>query len=420
MFSDHRMDSLNIDKLVVPELASQYEDVSKSGAVFTHREKSLIELKDLLQLFEIENIDFEQVTWTIQQTAKLLAVLLQFTEESEWSTEEHVLVSDALIGLICKRNNFTNLQTIMSHKSDEDASLISKIPCLSFKFHLDRVKKDNFERNPAACFACEQIIMATQGRKVESCLSFFLPFTLNYVDHYLQANKIKGMNLLTHTLKNITSSELLFTGLGDVFYETLHRLLYSNEVEILEALFLCFFLLLSKTCRNPSFSETYLKWTKYDDLCTLILQHMRYESAARKIMVFIDAVLTALAVMKLSVSKHVKLILQVLTESCDGTSLVCAELALKIVELLDQLSFILGGKLDPVSCEGISKCLFQLILDFQDNMEVTGKCSEALKDLSSRNLHVREALKDLKRDNLIELENLNPQLTKILLQMDNL
>ncbi|XP_075252626.1 TELO2-interacting protein 2-like [Convolutriloba macropyga] len=417
------MDDKTIELLVVPNLISAYEDANKSEQILKHRETSIVQLESLLQLFEIESTQFDRVLTSAQQTAKLISVLLQFYEASEWSTKDHEQMSRKILNLICNSYRVENLEELFSMQHESNALSSAKMAANSFKFFLKKVGKDNFDSNPAACSACITIILSTHGRKVESCLSMFMPFTLNHLDHYLPGNKIKGMKLLTHILKCITSSELLFTGLGDVFYETLHRLVFSNEVEVLEVLYPCMFQLLSKICRNPSFKETFCEWNKYDELVTLTLQHMRYESEQRKQLVFLQSILTALQVMTVSMSKHVKLLLQVVSEYFDGSFVVSNESALRSLHVLEELVFILGGKLDPSSCEELVKCLFQVVVELENSLQVREKCTELLNTLYRENVCVKKALEGLnvgrEEDKEGSLSNVCPHLAQVVLEVVN-
>ena len=392
------MDDLLLDKLIVPSLSSSYTEVSKDEHISTHREQSsdyLVQVKNHLNLFP-------DVTLTQKQLAKLIAVLLQFSEKSDWSTEKHMTLSRNVIGSLCNILKHESLDQVLS--LDEE-SVLCKLPVAVFQIFVDKVEKNSFELNPAACHTCNELILKTSGRKIASCLGMFLPFALNHLDHFLPANKIRGMKLLSHILDNITSSELLWSGLGDVLYETLHRLLYSNESQILEHLYPVLFLLLSKTTRNPANSETFSDWTKYDDVITLTLQHMRYEASRRKQKIFLSAIRESVEIVKFAICKHLTLIVHVLGEYCDVSMVLSSDSFCEVLEIFTKLVGLV-----PKQITHYVETIFQTVLagisQHENDDGISATLDELLRIIFESDSNLNECLIALYENK--ELRNLAP------------
>jgi len=145
------------------------------------------------------------------------------------------------------------------------------------------------------------------------------PFALKLADNYQVSNKLIGIECLRLILINFDSDDLSRQGLDYLIFDSFKRLLFNQEVEVIEALLPS--LLVSIKIMKPKLLNCNEIITECDLVLIQIMQNMEMTSKFKLKSTYLNYLEEFIKQMNLDILKHFKRLLAILLSILDESKL---------------------------------------------------------------------------------------------------
>ena len=174
-----------------------------------------------------------------------------------------------------KATDSKNILTGSSHdNNNQKNSVLSNI----LNHIQNKLTKGTWKLNPGAVQIFSWCLFHIHHPKISDYLDQLLPPSLLLSDDYLHQNKLIGVRMLDHIIRNTSATELSWFGRSEVIYEALHRHLYTHEPDMIAVLHPCLLELISAINRSQLKTNDHSTWDKVDDVFNTFLFDMEMEN----------------------------------------------------------------------------------------------------------------------------------------------
>lgn len=273
----------------------------------------------LLEKFSEETTNDQFRAFLSQISPDMIYLILEHIKDDLWTSELSRFMAKNLLrlmklfyecvsdeDLLSCNQNLTNKDAFKS----VDHSIMNQI----LKILNPKLTKSNWAKYPSAKSVFAWCLFHTSYPNLYENLEKVLPPTLNFIDDYIMANRISGIQCLQHIMENVSAEELRWYGHADVVYQALKHQLYTNEAELNEASFPAILTILKIVEKIPVVSDSQMdrKTAKHDEVIQIILLNAECENKIILRQIVTSFLGDFVDIMGLSTVKHLQRILKVI------------------------------------------------------------------------------------------------------------
>ncbi|XP_077996795.1 TELO2-interacting protein 2-like [Glandiceps talaboti] len=263
-------------------------------------------------------------------------------EKHQWSNKTTVQQSQELQKAICQVCSCDTIQELLSgptHTAQEDTKRIFEKGIFGKILTNLRpiLARETWKLEPRSRHVFKWCMSKVKHPYLGDYLDKVLPPSLLFVDDYQVDNKILGIQCLHHIISNVDPTQLKWYGTAMVIYEALQKHIYSQEVLLLDVLYPCLIGLLKVIERSPRKTDQSRKANRYDELFQITLTNMEFEQKIVLRRVYSKYLYLFIENMGITVIRHYKKLLQVITgflEVYDGPDEITRLNILKLLRMV--------------------------------------------------------------------------------------
>ncbi|KAK2146870.1 hypothetical protein LSH36_581g02027 [Paralvinella palmiformis] len=210
----------------------------------------------------------------IQKCVAFYALLLslEHTEQTLWTSPTSLNASDKLL-----RDLFdlygTSAEKLLSGLDDRQG-WFGDILC----FIRPRFMRNNWKQSPSLKHVFQWCLVHVKFPQLSDYLDRVLPACLLLLDDHEVDNQVMGVRCIDHIVDNVSKTELSWFGRADVIYDSLQKLTYSQDPQLIRVLHPCLLKILAAMDMKWKKSDALPVVSGYDEIFQRLLYNMEMES----------------------------------------------------------------------------------------------------------------------------------------------
>lgn len=213
----------------------------------------------------IEKLELQEYAYRRHFFIDVTLLIATHSETYHWSNKDSILACNNFLDFLLQHANHKNLSSLLC---DEHFN-----PTI-FKSVLKKMRplllKDTWMHNPSSCYMFHWLLNHVKHPHLADYLSDVFPPPFMFVSYHAVDQKVIGLKCFEHLLDNVPPSLMVLTGNEEAIFHSLHPLIYSKEIVVIDILFSCLFKL-------PMIKSKQKKLAFWDE-CSKIMNHLLHST----------------------------------------------------------------------------------------------------------------------------------------------
>ncbi|GFU10448.1 TELO2-interacting protein 2 [Nephila pilipes] len=244
------------------------EDRDFSSEDFPDTAQNAVKCFEYLKIL-LEKLKPQEYAYRRRFFIDIILLIATHNKIYHWSNNHSVLACKGFLNCLWQHSGYDNLSSFLC---DENLK-----PTL-FKGILKKMRpsllKDTWMLNPSSCHIFYFLLLKVKHSYLADYISDVLPPAFMFISYHATPQKVLGLSCFDYILDNIPPSLLISTGTEEAIFHSIHPLIYSKELHVIEIVFP----ILKKLLVMKSHKIKPVNWNEYDQIMTHLLHSMECET----------------------------------------------------------------------------------------------------------------------------------------------